>query len=118
MGNLRSNAVLSEYLEVLNQLGETPACPLCSRPSLVEFEHWRIIKNDFPYDKVAHTHHMVLPKRHANDDELTTAELTELRVIKRTYVNNTYDYLQESVTKTSSIPQHFHLHLIVVRDDL
>lgn len=118
MGNLRSNAVLTEYLAVLSQLEGVPECPLCNRPSLVEFTHWRIIKNDFPYDKVAHTHHMVLPKRHTSDDELTPEELSELRIVKRSYINETYDYLQESVTKTSSIPHHFHLHLIVVRDDL
>lgn len=91
-------------------------CVLCERESIREFGHWRIIENIFPYDKIAKTHHMAIPKRHVKEHELSDGELEELRVIKETCFHTDYDFMIEATYKAKSIPAHFHLHLIVVKD--
>lgn len=91
-------------------------CVLCARESLRTFEHWRIIKNMFPYDKIAKVHHMILPKRHVTEPELSEEEVRELRKIKEEYFHKDYDFMIEAMGNMKSIPAHFHNHLIVVKD--
>jgi hypothetical protein len=67
---------------------------------------------------IATTHDMIMPKRHCHEDQLTVDELAELRTIKRTFINTQYEFINESVSKTSSIPAHYHLHLMVARIDI
>lgn len=88
-------------------------CRMCNDETLVEFTHWRIITNLFPYDNIAQTHHLLIPKRHVVERELTPAEVAELLNLKETSLNDTYTFIFEPLPKQKSIPQHFHLHLIV-----
>ena len=91
-------------------------CVLCDCQPINEFEHWRIIRNIFPYDKIAKSHDMIVPKRHVTELNLSEGEMAELRNIKETYLHTNYDFIIEPTYKMKSIPQHFHLHLIVARD--
>jgi diadenosine tetraphosphate (Ap4A) HIT family hydrolase len=91
-------------------------CVLCTKEPLREFQHWRIIENMFPYDKVAGVHHMILPKRHVLEPDLSEEEIAELRNIKEEHFPKNYDFIIEAMPKMKSIPQHFHIHLIVVKD--
>jgi diadenosine tetraphosphate (Ap4A) HIT family hydrolase len=91
-------------------------CVLCARESVHEFKHWRMIENIFPYDKIAKLHHMVIPRRHVTEPELSPEELEELQNIKGKYFHENYDFMIESAHRMKSIPQHFHLHLILVKD--
>lgn len=118
MSLLRSDEMRERY-EAARKLREgDPACPLCDNPALKEFTHWKVMENNFPYDKVAKVHHMLLPRRHATEIELTAEEDRELIEIKESYVNAGYDFIFEASNKNKSVPKHFHVHLIVVRDDL
>lgn len=74
---------------------------------------WRIIDNAFPYDEIAKVHHMLVPKRHVPDEEITSAEWAEFARLKKGYVNDTYEFTIEAVPRRMSIPGHMHLHLIV-----
>lgn len=60
---------------------------------------------------------MILPIRHAALSELTQAEWTEYNELKHTYIGDNYEYLMESTAKRFSIPGHFHVHLVTIKDD-
>ncbi|HWA31930.1 MAG TPA: hypothetical protein VG694_00540 [Candidatus Paceibacterota bacterium] len=91
-------------------------CNLCEAPSLTEFNYWRIVDNRFPYDRVAKTHHMILPKRCVTEENLTDEEKAELKSLRAGYVNENYEFVIEPTAKMKSIPLHMHLHLIVSKD--
>lgn len=87
------------------------ACVLCGESALETFSLWKVITNKFPYDMLAAVHTMLIPLRHTTEAGLTDAERAELVTIKASYAQE-YDYIIEATTRTKSIPQHFHLHLI------
>ncbi|PIR86911.1 MAG: hypothetical protein COU11_03595 [Candidatus Harrisonbacteria bacterium CG10_big_fil_rev_8_21_14_0_10_49_15] len=114
---LRTKETHHKYLAYRNNGGLEKGCALCERESLKEFRFWRVIKNEFPYDRVAETHDMLIPKRHTGEGGLTEEERKELWEIKcGEYINNNYHFIMEAVTKIKSIPNHFHLHLTKIKD--
>lgn len=88
------------------------SCVICAAPVVEQFTHFRVIANKFPYDRIAAKHLMLVPTRHVTESELSAVEREELAVIKATYAMQ-FDYIMEGTARTKSIPQHFHLHLIV-----
>lgn len=92
-------------------------CALCEKETIVEdFSLWKIVENIFPYDAIASLHHMIASKRHVKEADLIKEEIEELAKIKREYIMKRYDNIIESTHRTISIPSHFHLHLILVKD--
>lgn len=91
------------------------ACMLCAKPVIKSFKHWKIVGNDFPYDRIVDLHHMILPIRHIVESELTPEELAELLELKSGYLNTVYDGMWEPTPKDKSIPGHHHLHLLVFK---
>ncbi len=91
---------------------DNDGCVLCKAETLEDFTLWRIIPNKFPYDLISIKHTMLVPKRHANADELTDEEKAEHEFIKRSKLE-LYDYFIEVNEHLKSIPAHYHLHLIV-----
>lgn len=87
-------------------------CALCAKTAIKTFTYWKLIPNEFPYDLIASTHEMLVPLRHSTEQDLNADELQEFQSIKATDLQ-TYDYLVEATMKTKSIPQHFHLHLLI-----
>lgn len=90
-------------------------CVLCAKSPVQTFTYWKIVTNDFPYDRIAQTHEMIVPIRHVTESELTQAEFDELLQIKETELQR-YDYTIEAMQNKKTIPQHFHLHLIVGKE--
>lgn len=86
-------------------------CPLCTAPSITEFTHWRTINNRFPYDRVAQVHHMLIPRTHCTEHELSPEAVAELLDIKHTQLV-AYEFILEALPHMKSIPAHFHLHLL------
>ncbi len=117
MRTLRSNKTQSLYDAHRAGLEADGDCELCSKDILKEFKHWNIVQNLFPYDILATVHHMIIPKGHVRELDLDFDELKELIEIKSTYINEGYDLILHQVTKDQSIPDHFHLHLIVGKED-
>lgn len=112
---MRSPENEARYQAVLAQ--RDPAiCPLCAIPSRKEFEHWRLVENDFPYDLVASVHHMLIPKRHAIERELSAEEWEEFNRIKHGYANEHYAMMFEGMAGQHSVPSHFHVHLVVLKE--
>jgi uncharacterized protein YnzC (UPF0291/DUF896 family) len=58
---------------------------------------------------------MVIPKRHVKESGLSEEEKKEYAEIKATYVENEYEFIMEPTVKLKSIPEHFHLHVIVAK---
>ncbi len=90
-------------------------CNLCNAPSIKDFKYWRIIDNLFPWDQIAKIQHMIIPKRHVIYKELTPEEKLEYDEIKLTDMEE-YHLSAEATNKRKSIPGHFHVHLIILKD--
>jgi diadenosine tetraphosphate (Ap4A) HIT family hydrolase len=89
-------------------------CPLCDeREAIAEFEHWRMVPNLYPYDRIAKVHHMLVSRRHATDAELTEEEQKEFDTIKEEYAQTHYNFMIEPMRKRKSIPAHSHVHFII-----
>lgn len=83
-----------------------------NREPIQEFIHWKIVHNEFPYDAIAKTCHMLVPKRKvALEMQLEEEERDELLLIKRRIADK-YDMYMESPDHGRSVKDHFHLHLI------
>ncbi len=105
----------SAYRTLLDKGLLEKGCPLCTRPSLKEFTHWKVVLNDFPYDRIADTHHMIIPRRHASEDEIMEEEWREYAAIKAGFISDTYEYIMESTHRRKTIPAHFHVHLLTIK---
>ncbi len=112
----KSAKIYRKYLKGLKSHKKT-LCPLCDeRVSVKSFKYWRIVKNIFPYDKIANRHDMLLPRRHISENKLNEREIAEYKKIKENYIRNTnYHYIMEANQKMASIPNHFHLHLVELK---
>jgi hypothetical protein len=84
-----------------------------------EFEHWVIIPNEFPYDAISTTNHMIATKRAVAFDWrlLTLEEEKEIDMLKETYLNEHYDVVWENLPKGQTVPAHFHLQLLVLMSE-
>ncbi|MGB4076802.1 MAG: hypothetical protein WBK28_03815, partial [Minisyncoccia bacterium] len=96
MGTFRTPETEAKY-DALKASGSfLRSCPLCNeREILKEFKLWKILKNLFPYDAVAKTHHMLVSKRHVSSDGLTEEEQKEFEAVKRDYVYAAYEFMIE-----------------------
>ena len=91
-------------------------CKLCKEVIVKKFKHWKVIQNRFPWDRIAKVHHMIVPIRHVTFEKLNNAEKKEYQIIKESYLQKNYENISESTNKRKTIPEHFHLHLIVAKD--
>ncbi|MEX0930175.1 MAG: hypothetical protein WDZ79_00700 [Candidatus Paceibacterota bacterium] len=86
-------------------------CVICSAQSERELEHWRIVRNDFPYDYVAERHSMLVPKRHvAQYAELTDPEKDEFEGLQPGVED--FDILLKQFPRNQTVPDHLHYHLL------
>jgi hypothetical protein len=110
---LRSKELQEEYDNYLKERAPQVECLLCPIPPIKDFKFWKITDVMFPWDKIAKVHHMILPKRHIRENELTDEEKKELQEIKDGYINDNYDLFAEATNRKKSVPSHFHVHLVV-----
>lgn len=104
----RSIAGETAYQEA-KRAGQT--VPLDQEDKIMEFDHWYIINNRFPYDMTFGKHHMLVPfSGAAFRADLSIDELNELdQIILQ--LDATYDLVFENFTKRRSVLSLFHLHL-------
>jgi hypothetical protein len=115
MASLRTNETKEKYKLWLANNSLQEHCPLCAHKPLRQFTFWKIVMNDFPYDKIANVHHMLVPLRHTTEAGLSGEEMTELLEIKGKELGE-YQYSLQATTSAVTIPGHFHLHLLDVKD--
>ncbi len=116
MATLRTAEMRDKYRALIAERASSEECFLCSADALRTFKLWKIIANNFPYDRIAAVHHMIVPLRHVGESGLSKEEKTELFEIKKSYIEEKYQFILEATDKTKSIPTHYHLHLITVKD--
>lgn len=110
----RSEDVQKQYETWRTEVKAKNVCPICERPAIQAFTYWKIIDNHFPYDLIAKTHHMIVPLRHIREQSLTAEEMAEYWKIKAGPLQE-YDLIAEATYKRKSIPEHFHMHLLVTK---
>ena len=116
MAALRTIKKHQKYLKLIANGFLADECVLCKSASIKNFKHWRIIDNKFPYDRIAKVNHMIIPKRHIAERELNKMEKKEFESIKSGFIDKKYEFLIEGTNKNKSIPNHFHIHLIITKD--
>ena len=90
-------------------------CSLCKEKSIKKFKYWKITENNFPYDRIAKVNHILISKRHTVYEKLSIPERKELESIKRGYIQRKYQNMMEATQKSMSVPEHFHIHLVVLK---
>lgn len=116
MTSLRTSETEKKYKELIAAGHLNHGCVLCRIPALQNFTFWKIIPNEFPYGRIAKVHHMIVPIRHTDEKDLTSEESKEFFEIKGSFLNNQYDFLMEATLKQKTIPAHFHVHLITIKE--
>lgn len=116
MGSLRTPEAEERYQKAKEGGILNNGCRLCELEGSRTFTHWKIVPNDFPYDRIAHRHDMIVSRRHTQEPNLLEEERTELEMIKREYIDTTYEWIMEPTFHQKSVPGHFHLHLLVTKD--
>src|SRR3989344_6742388 len=106
MGRFRYQKDEKHYKRLQKEGFLENGCKLCEKLPIKEFQHWRIIPNDFPYTRIAKLHHMVVLKRHVKEDELSQEEWMEYNQLKHSYINDNYEFIIEPTNRKKSIPAH------------
>lgn len=79
-----------------------------------EFKYWVIIKNRFPYDKIARTNDMLVSKRplqsHYDGSKEEQAEYH--MIVQLLAEEDFYDALIENFPKVKSVKKYAHTHLV------
>ncbi len=83
------------------------------------YTHWHIITNLFPYDKIAQTHDMLVPKRtFGKMSECNKDEWDEYKtIITQFEADAYYDAILENFSRNRSVSKHLHLHLLVWKEE-
>jgi galactose-1-phosphate uridylyltransferase len=114
---LRTEETAKKYEEAQRNQG-TSGCRLCNDlTTLTEFNYWRLVPNAFPYDRFFSQSVMLMPKRHTNESDLRSEELSEFREIKKSVLVEEYDLIFENLPKQKSIPHHLHYHIVKIKDE-
>ncbi|MGB0925343.1 MAG: hypothetical protein ACPGTS_01390 [Minisyncoccia bacterium] len=118
----RTKKTMRKYYDVMNERhtarkNRKPSVNPFLKKSIISFDHWEIIENDFPYDAIADVSHMLFPKRDFvfDWDLMNIKEREELDTLKKTYFNDNYDVVYENLPGAQTIPGRFHLHLLKLK---
>lgn len=112
---LRTAHTAQKYRDFVASGGLDTQCALCFATPIHIFKYWKIICNDFPYDRIADIHDMIVPIRHSTENSLSKEEKEEFLTIKESHLQ-AYELLIEATYKIKSIPAHFHIHLVNVKE--
>jgi len=115
---LRTRKTFQKYKKFKSAGFLANGCNLCKEKSIKEFKYWKILNCRFPWDRIAKTNHLLIPKRCTVYKKLNNKEKNEFELIKATYVNKKYEILIETTDKEKSIPGHFHIHLMVIKNKI
>lgn len=115
MASFRTPEAEQKYVDFRKTPEFGKDCALCSEPAIKQYKHWKIVKNNFPYDRIASVHNMIVPLEHKTEMDIGKEEWIEFQQIKKDYLDKTYEFIIEATSQKKSIPQHLHLHLIIAK---
>ena len=116
MEDLRSKKTGDRYAKLRAQKTFNHECRLCPIKSIKDFKYWKIIDNEYPWDLVSKINHILVTKRHTTYQKLNNAEKKEFDSIKANYINENYQMMVEATDRAKSIPNHFHMQLILLKN--
>ena len=82
-----------------------------------EYKYWVIIEDEFPFDKIAKVHHLLIPKRvFMESTDMTKEEKEEMEYLIGNELPKKYDYILNKLDgRSRSFPDHFHIHLLEIK---
>lgn len=105
--------------EIWNALQSCPKkdeCFLCGvgMKIVTEYKHWYICENDFPYDRVATKHHMLVPREHVAVEERLSqdARFELIKIFWELDRKSGYDAIMRNFERAQSHTAHLHYHLL------
>ena len=116
MQDFRTKKTYDKYMKKIAEGHLDHGCRLCQIKPIKKYKYWTIMDNEYPWDLIAKTNHMIVPKRHVAYEKLNIAEQKEFDLIKKNYLEKKYTLFIEAATREKSIPGHFHIHLIILKD--
>lgn len=122
---LRSKETMKKYIKAFEERkkpgkSHNPFRHAIENPKgqiIKKFNHWFIMINDFPYDAVAETNHMIVTKREVSFDWklLNIEEKEEFQELRDTYLKENYDVIYENLPSGQTQPGWFHLNLLKLK---
>ena len=113
----RSEECVERYLRRSKEINDIGGTDLRELPFVKGWDLWVLVKNEFPYDRIAENHCLLVPKRRFTDDEeMSIEERHELFEIKREFSGDkSFDLMCESMAYDRSVPGMFHLHFLKLK---
>lgn len=109
---LRSKEILEKYKKRKEEDGALEMDLLSLKP-VRPFHFWLLVENEYPYDKIAEKHHLLVPRENVSDyHQLSWGAKQELTDVRRWANGMRYDVLMENMSHRRTIKQQFHMHLI------
>jgi len=113
---LRTEETAARYEQAQATSPSDTGCRLCNDlETIVEYKHWRLAPNKFPYDRFFSKSHMLVSSRHVDENGLNIEEKAELIELKNNVLSDGYDIILENLPKQKSIPHHMHYHLVEIK---
>lgn len=111
--SLRTQKIVKQYKQKHRKLGNTfRDVDLCKLKKVKKWKHWILVENEFPYDKIAQLHHMLVPlRKFPNEQDMTLEEWKELMNIKKS-LEKDYNAFLENSANNRTVSKLFHLHCI------
>lgn len=112
MKTMRTPETEAKYQKYLKTKPE--GCPLCDdREVEIEFKHWRLVKNKFPYDLVADRSDMLVTKKHTlNLWDRILAETELAHILDTLDEVGLYQVFIRNFSNRQTVKNHKHYHLL------
>jgi hypothetical protein len=113
--SFRTRRTQAKYDAYRRTVTDSTPCFLCLKED-VAYEHWKLVKNAFPYDLVVQpeTHFLFCPKRHvAEEHDLTARELLERDALVRFDLSKAFSGITLNFAQTRTHKTHLHYHVWV-----
>ena len=115
---LRSKKCIKSYKERHRSLGaKIESVNLLNLPLVKRWNEWILVRNEFPYNKIAENHCLLVPLRtFSEDEEMSEVERQGLFSIKREFAESKdFDWVLECVKHSRTVPLVYHLHCLKLK---
>ena len=92
---------------------------LRDEPAIREWDHWKLVENAYPHDKLNQKHMLLVLKRKPTTSHyaLSVIEVSELLVKILPILDREYDHVKLNLANMRSVNDVFHLHVCEYKDE-
>lgn len=114
---LRSPEVIARYKARKQEVKNAGPKDMRDFPIIKMWRYWILVENEFPYDLIAESHALLVPKREFQyDQDMRDEERAELFDIKNEVeFTKEFDAVLENLLHNRTIPGHYHLHFMKLK---